>query len=481
VLDSALARKFAGTASVPSLPLDALKAFLLPNVVMLTFFAWTGNKRPFILNSDYLALPLLFFLTRRMQSPLLVVAIASMVLAAMLSADLFTTYEEIFFAGPMMLIDYLPFVASWPWKSIMPLLLALSVVSVAIVALVMPRKGGNIGLGLAFAAALAAVVIKLISGWVFSQAHLPPGRLSLISSGFKVVLQPSLNQLRDRLAGEPATATRLSADTLFTDLTRGGPYPARILSVAVESWGLYVDSTERQRSYAVLVTGLSPRYRLSDAGSHPFYGATLAGEARELCGINLLGVPRGTAELSVFAQCLPQILRSRGYYTSAYHGNDSAFYNRSDIYPAIGFTEASFFGQLRTRVATPCNHLFVGICDRDVLALAVAGFGRQPHEFVHVMTLDSHFPLRGTVKACPQGSVNELCAYNELIGDTLQNLAIAIHSAGALPNLIVLYGDHAPPSLDPSVRALFDPHRVPYLVFELQEAPSTAANTPGSR
>lgn len=275
-------------------------------------------------------------------------------------------------------------------------------------------------------------------------------------------------ELRAGRAG-PALAPFPGA-TLAGSLTRG-PAPATILSVSVESLGIPRDPALAAAMLDPLVRGLGDRYRI-EQGSHLFFGATLAGETRELCGARSWGVYALAARRRELGHCLPMRLARAGYDTVALHGNGGHMYDRLDVYPAMGFRRSLFFADLRREAPAiaVCKGLpFTGICDGAVFTRALALFdGRR--RLVHVMTLDAHLPYsaeNGALDQCLSAFRHAagLCRYSALTRNSLGALASAVRSAPHPPDMIVVYGDHAPPFGAAALREAFRPGVVPYVVL----------------
>jgi uncharacterized protein YaiI (UPF0178 family) len=111
------------------------------------------------------------------------------------------------------------------------------------------------------------------------------------------------------------------------------PPPQKILSVGMESLGVYKDDADQAALLTPLIAPMQPRYRLIYDGVHAYRGLTLQGEMRELCGLMLLGITRSSADLAKLGNCVPNRLARAGYRTIGMHGNPARFYFRRTIYP----------------------------------------------------------------------------------------------------------------------------------------------------
>jgi phosphoglycerol transferase MdoB-like AlkP superfamily enzyme len=145
-------------------------------------------------------------------------------------------------------------------------------------------------------------------------------------------------------------------------------------------------------------------------------------------------------------------------------------YDRRAIYPAMGFRRAWFDADLRRAAPSirPCpGTAFGGVCDADLFTRALSLFDGH-RRFVHVLTLDAHLPLpeEGSPICEPSFAGNAgLCRYAQVTQASLGALGRAVMVAHQQPDLIIIYGDHAPPFAATAAREQFAPHRVPYIVF----------------
>ncbi len=92
-----------------------------------------------------------------------------------------------------------------------------------------------------------------------------------------------------------------------------------VVLILVESWGrpLSADMEESLvRPYAD--KDLAEKYTV-ERGTVPFYGPTVAGEARELCGSGM-GFRLLTASRAELKSCLPMRMKAMGYRNTAVHG-----------------------------------------------------------------------------------------------------------------------------------------------------------------
>lgn len=169
-----------------------------------------------------------------------------------------------------------------------------------------------------------------------------------------------------------------------------------------------------------------------------------------------------------FDECLPARLGRRGYDTWALHGNGGEFYSRKTFYPLLGFRHAEFYDDFKRRSDRnpQCSGtVFQGICDEQVYQRALNLFDGT-RRFVHVMTLDTHLPVRSAQFPSCSASFKDdagLCGYDRLVERSMRQLGEALRRAKSKPDLIFIYGDHAPPFAGQAARDVFHPDRIPFL------------------
>lgn len=253
----------------------------------------------------------------------------------------------------------------------------------------------------------------------------------------------------------------------FEAAIAAGADDRHILMVVVESLGKFVDPRGRELLLAPFRDpDLARHYELS-TGDTSFFGATSAGEMRELCHSrqSYIAVLAGADP-----DCIPEVLAARGYRTNSVHGFHSDFYNRSLWYPKIGFARSVFEEQMMLTPRRLCGGSFRGPCDVDTADRINVRFqaATQP-TFTYWLTLNTHVPIapaEGTPRfrcAEPDRAVpdTEVCYMSEMWVDVFERIkAIALANR---PMEILIVGDHAPPLWRSRARDLFEPGRVPWV------------------
>ena len=434
--------------------------FVLLNALPLAACLREGISRGYLVNLDFA--PVLLLAAIRLASPVLrAVQLATIFLGLLtISAiDLFISLSEPFNHGVFGGSEYAAGIVYWPWGMFLPwlaVLLALCAFSLGALRSVRGRP---------YARELLVIVLVLFGTDVWAgntHFYWRPGALlpNLVSSSSLRFLQG------EELTNGLKSVTPLSEPSMASRIGQMPSPPPHILSVAVESLGAPLGGRVEPFQHRLLAD-LGDSYSLSYATTQPYYGKTLQGEVRELCGARIEGMPHRPAEFARLGRCLPAALAMQGYRTSAYHGNSGDFYHRAGVYPAIGISNLHFRDDLLRRGQVCDRYMFKGVCDRDVFSSAMAEFSNPGRQFVHLMTLDTHFPQPDDPTAgCrqPEGKARELCLYNWYFDRAGAQLAAAVNAAKTKPDLIVVYGDHAPPFSDRD-RDLFSHDLVPYLEF----------------
>ncbi len=90
--------------------------------------------------------------------------------------------------------------------------------------------------------------------------------------------------------------------------------------------------------------------------------------------------------------CLPKLLREKGYSTRFYHGYQSDFYSRDRFLPKVGFNFQYFH---EDEVPGETRRIGWGIADEAMYSLMLNDlYTVAPPFFAHITTLSSHYPFK---------------------------------------------------------------------------------------
>jgi hypothetical protein len=248
-----------------------------------------------------------------------------------------------------------------------------------------------------------------------------------------------------------------------------------VVLVLTESWGIAQNVMVRSaltRPY--FEPGILARYRVIQ-GTLPFHGATIAGEARELCdsriGSQIMDVPGASLK-----SCLPQRLAALGYQRTALHGMNGNMFRRVNWYTAIGFQQQQFKLDFDRQGLPDCEGAFKGTCDGAVagwIKARLAGKSENPN-FIYWVTLNSHLPVRIPAEVpdpapCSFAAILEqqpaFCSWYQLISNVHSAVAQVALSNLDRRTVFVVVGDHAPPFSSSVIRSEFSATEVPYIVL----------------
>jgi phosphoglycerol transferase MdoB-like AlkP superfamily enzyme len=246
-----------------------------------------------------------------------------------------------------------------------------------------------------------------------------------------------------------------------------------IVLVLVESYGFLNDTESRNQLMGpFLNSSLDQRYELR-LGTVRFKGATVSGELRELCGLEL-GIS-SISQVSTFADgCLPQIAKKTGYRTLALHGFSGQMFDRETWWRQIGFDSTEYLEDLsRDPTMRRCDGPFSGICDTDIASIIGKDLLTQTEEpwFIYWVTLNSHLPIKKRRINSPfhcgqEDSVFKdegSCLWASLVWRANQSIADVAKLPNLPPTEFIVVGDHAPPFLSPWRREQFSQTVVPYI------------------
>jgi hypothetical protein len=271
------------------------------------------------------------------------------------------------------------------------------------------------------------------------------------------------------------SASALALDFAGSSVAKNGRDTPNLVVILVESWGLGGDASIRNslvQPYAL--PNLLARYTVLQ-GTVPFYGSTVAGEARELCG-NTLGFQLMEAPAAELQNCLPKRLTGLDYHAVALHGMDGKFFRRSTWYKTIGFQEEWFHDQFAAEGLPNCTGPFWGTCDADIAEWMGRRLEKRKTdpEFLYWVTLNSHLPVPvpAVLPAPASCSLTQslalqlsLCSWYQLVANVHRSAAdLAMGSLGR-PTVFVIVGDHAPPFSDPVLRNRFSSTEVPFVIL----------------
>lgn len=239
-----------------------------------------------------------------------------------------------------------------------------------------------------------------------------------------------------------------------------------VVLVMVESLGYVKDPESRQRIASPLSDPRIVDKYVVTSGRAGYFGATTAGEMRELCDTR---TPYKEVAVTSGADCLPSKLRHLGYTTLAFHGFSSEMFSRRDWYPDIGFSKTIFGEDLGPRTKRMCGDAFRGVCDADLpplIAKHVASTN-APH-FIYWLTLNTHIPVPPgdalTNFNCEKGQnvfiTPRVCRMAELWHDVFASVAQLALDPAIGPAEILVVGDHAPPLWSKRGRGQFEPGQV---------------------
>lgn len=262
-----------------------------------------------------------------------------------------------------------------------------------------------------------------------------------------------LNQRDISAADLAAVGERLGIDASGTSL-RGAPAfgefkGANVLIVQIESlesfpMGLVVGGDEVTPQLNDLA---EKSVVFTDAHHQTSSGHT--SDAEWLAGCSLHPARTGTAFSRFSANhtnCLPDILGVEGYSTAAHHANDQTFWNRSTMYPTLGYER--FFHR---KDYTGEELGIWGLGDIEFMAQTVAQLEERPKPFYDVaITLTNHHPYKvkefsdrthaGDLEDSMVGHYLDSVNYTD---EAIGRLIDEMKQAGLWDDtVVVFYGDH---------------------------------------
>lgn len=162
------------------------------------------------------------------------------------------------------------------------------------------------------------------------------------------------------------------------------------------------------------------------------------------------GQPASVAYAQKAVPSLPRLLGRRGYTTVTFHTNTADFWNRFQLYPALGFgdyCDRAFFGDDDITGYGPSDRILY----EKTLPPLVSFFKEKRPFYANIVTLSAHYPFRATEGLSPlklppdvagtaTGRYLEAQAYaDQQLGSFISRL----NAYGMLDDCVVaIYGDH---------------------------------------
>jgi hypothetical protein len=277
-----------------------------------------------------------------------------------------------------------------------------------------------------------------------------------------------------------SASTRLVVLNIAPPTLGASATPPNVVLILAESWGKPRAADLEWalvRPYADM--GLSEKYTVKQ-GTIPFHGATINGEARELCG-SAMGFGLLSASASQLKGCLPARMNGMGYHSVGVHGYTGRMFDRIEWYSRIGFDETWFREGLQRRGLPVCPGAFPGICD-DAASAWIGDQLQQSSdspEFIYWVTLNSHLPvpIPNMVKSPPacEGSrmtaeSPALCSWYQLEFNVHRSVVELAMREMTRPTVFLVVGDHAPPFSSERLRSQFSDEVVPYVLLVPKES-----------
>ncbi|MCW8125641.1 sulfatase-like hydrolase/transferase [Microbulbifer halophilus] len=245
----------------------------------------------------------------------------------------------------------------------------------------------------------------------------------------------------------------------------------KVLLIVSESWGV----TDKKLQEAILAPILDLRESFTDwkRGSIDFRGITVQAEMRELCQLHPLhfNFEEHTEELK---QCLPNLLKKRGYKTHAFHGAAGLMYDRMRWYPDVGFDKMTFF---ESHVWPRRCYSFPGACDSDMADYVKKSLEAKGKVFSYWLTLNSHYTydkrdIHSDYLDCEHFNLkvgSQSCRNFKLHAQFFNDLAGLLKSPVMSNTRVVVVGDHEPPITNAKEKEqYFTEGKVPWISLKVK-------------
>ncbi|MDP4110085.1 MAG: LTA synthase family protein, partial [Bacillota bacterium] len=141
---------------------------------------------------------------------------------------------------------------------------------------------------------------------------------------------------------------------------------------------------------------------------------------------------------------LPSLLKEEGYKTLAIHGDDKVFWNRSRVYPMLGYDR--FIDEKMFEDKSSCG---MGVLDSSLFSQTIKEIKRteEPY-FMSLITITSHMPFNldkdlRMLNLPDNGVTNGYLECIRYVDEAIGQFYERLNSEGLLKDtVIVIYGDH---------------------------------------
>lgn len=455
--------------------IDFLKLFwvwTIPNLIFLGVAFFTATSRPLV-NIDYVVALLLLFLpwksARLMGLVVFVVAMG--------------------FDSLMFLIQIFPFIDLAAIRylssfiSIAPQLYIWLIIGFFICFIILSYTVWQASKIQAKTYAVFISLVVLIVSFVFMNLRIPYAQFNAILGRDNYFIAHSQLQLyqeikTSRFWEESSVIPQLVA--LKPEQARAAndllqPSSNQILYIVAESWGTF----KNEQAHDVILEKI---YHQKDnlefirTSTFQTIGATVAGELRELCNLELTnnGFAFARLEQEKFRSCLPNKFKKQGYNTISLHGTSGLLYDRTDWYKKAGFKEVLFGEHF---IGLPRCSAFKGVCDHNLMDVVANKFleNQSKNLFFYWMTLTSHQPYakqdifnqRFQCSKFELAENDDLCRNTRLQTQFFDDLAQLINKPQMKGVEVIVVGDHQPPIFGYDIKLIY-PLNVSYLHFKIK-------------
>ena len=424
--------------------------FLIPNTYFLLLSLYFDLARP-LLNTDYLVSSLFLISPWRTLKKVgaLLLILAAAIDSLMLIIQVFP------FINISSIIYFTPFILSAPIKYIVYISLgSIMAFSLITIDLKLSKKIEQHTLINVFLA-----IIALIITFPFQYLGIKYKETGGILARGNYYIANSQAKLYNSLSSDKFNISMNTAPQLIKNTQKSAQsYLAKdknnkIIYILAESWGA-LRNPQAQTDIIKKITEQKNNLDFIHHGSFTAYGATISGELRELCNLEIAnsGFSMQKAEDFNLKNCLPNQLLKKDYKTLAVHGASGLIYDRNNWYSRAGFSEIIFAENIIN--SKRCT-AFKGVCDFEIINI-ISNKAKQYEKnsfLFYWLTLTAHQPyaIKDIINhrfQCTKYDMNEhgdACLNSKLNTQLMDNIADLIKKPHMKGIEFIIVGDHEPP------------------------------------
>ena len=225
---------------------------------------------------------------------------------------------------------------------------------------------------------------------------------------------------------------------------------SNIILIIVESLGFSLD--EKVHSFLVndlKNDNLNDKYDIKFKNLDAATGSTVTAEFRELCGVKFNDYSSDIVGLN----CVPSILKSKGYEVYAAHPYLNGYFNRREWWRKIGFSNTFFMTGINKDSLPKCSGAYKSLCDDIFFKHVFNNVSEQRSPFfLYYLSIEGHLPTKIHSEKDYLECFNQMKTNRAICGNLISNKKFlksvfsTLEESNITNTNVYIVGDHVPKS-----------------------------------